>query len=118
MKRKDESLAEYESRNNVNYVKRSRTMGRPKVEETGWIIDEKEKGKVTTGEWVKMKKKQETSSEVMHSCHFNLPLYSAKVANVANSYSFCSTYHYKVQSYSYSYIHVNMLDHFHPVIIY
>ena len=54
-----------------------------------------------------MKKKQETCSEVMHSCHFNLLLYSAKVASITDSYSFSSICHYKVQSY----IHVNMLDH-------
>lgn len=70
-------------RSNVNSVKRSKAMGRPKGQVAGWITGEKEKGKVTTEEWRKMKKK-ETSSE-RHSGRFNLLLYSAKAANVANS---------------------------------
>lgn len=44
-------MAEYQGRSNVNSVKRSREMGRPKEQVAGWINDEKKK--ITTVEWVK-----------------------------------------------------------------
>lgn len=47
-----------ENQGNVTSVKRSRAIGRSKEQVAGWVNDEKEKGKVTTGEWEKMKKKR------------------------------------------------------------
>lgn len=49
-------MAEYQGRSNVNSVKRSRPMGRPKEQAAGWINDEGKK--VTIGEWVKKMKKK------------------------------------------------------------
>lgn len=51
-------MAEYRGRSNVNSVKRSKAMGRPKEQEAGWINDEEKIRKATTGEWEKMKKKR------------------------------------------------------------
>lgn len=47
---RDGSLAEYWDGSNVNCVKRSKAMSRPTEQVSGWINDEKEKGKVTIGE--------------------------------------------------------------------
>ena len=57
-------MAEYRGRSNVNSVKRSKAMARPKEQQAGWINVRKKKKKIreTTGKWEKMKK--ETSSEV------------------------------------------------------
>lgn len=43
MERSNASLAEYRGRSNVNSVKRSKAMGRPKEQEAGWINDEEKK---------------------------------------------------------------------------
>lgn len=58
VERRDGSLAGYQDRNNVNSGKKSKAMSRSKEQVAGWIIDGNEKGKGTTGEWRKMKKKK------------------------------------------------------------
>lgn len=48
--RRNGSLADYWAGNNVNPVKWSKAMSRPKEQVAGWIIEENEKVKGTTGE--------------------------------------------------------------------
>lgn len=68
----------------MNSVKRSTALGRPKEQAAGWINDEGGKGNYRRmGQ--KNEEKEEICSGVVHSGHFNLLLYLAKVANAANS---------------------------------
>ena len=53
-------MVEYRGRSNVNSVKRSKAMARPKEQQAGWINVRKKKKKIreTTGKWEKMKRKK------------------------------------------------------------
>lgn len=75
-------LGRVSGRSNVNSVKRKEAMSRPKEQVAGWINVEKEKRNYRrVGE---NGRNPVTFSAVMHPGHFNLLLYSAKVATVAN----------------------------------
>ena len=69
-------MVEYRGRSNVNSVKRSKAMARPKEQQAGWInvIKKKKKIRETTGKVGENEKKKETSSEVNKEKRKDIPI--------------------------------------------